>query len=63
MAKEYIGDGAYAEAMDYGALCLTAENGIAATDSVYVDCEDIPKLLLFIYVNFPSAFKILKGKL
>lgn len=36
LAKEYLGDGAYAD-FDGFHIVLTAENGIAATDTVYLD--------------------------
>lgn len=57
LPKEYIGDGAYARVDEGPALVLTAENGISIIDEVAIDYQDIPKLLMFIKVHFPSAFK------
>jgi hypothetical protein len=34
--KEHLGDGAYAEYDGYG-IVITAENGIVATDTVYLE--------------------------
>jgi hypothetical protein len=39
--KVYLGDGAYADFDDHG-IVLTAENGIRATDTVYLE----PQVLL-----------------
>jgi hypothetical protein len=38
MTKRYLGDGVYVE-VDRGMLKLTAENGIEATDTIYLDPE------------------------
>lgn len=42
--KVYLGDGAYARFDGYG-VTLTAENGIEATDSVYLEPEVFAALL------------------
>lgn len=38
MEKQYLGDGLYAD-FDGFHIVLTAENGISATDTVYLDAE------------------------
>ncbi len=48
MSKEYLGDGVYAEADD-GILKLTTENGLEATNTIYLEPEVVQKLLGFIY--------------
>lgn len=37
--KDYLGDGAYAEADDFGGVILTAEDGVRATDRVVLEPE------------------------
>lgn len=44
MNKTYLGDGVYAEQLDYG-VRLTAENGLEATDTIYLEPEVITALL------------------
>lgn len=45
--KIYLGDGAYAQWHGYG-VELTAENGITATDTIFLELEHIEKLIQFI---------------
>jgi hypothetical protein len=47
MSKEYLGDGLYAN-IESGALKLTAENGIQATDTVYLEPEVYAALLRYV---------------
>lgn len=44
--KEYLGDGLYAD-YDGEHIVLTAENGITATDTVYLNREVFEALLSF----------------
>lgn len=44
--KEYLGDGAYAEFDGFG-IMLTAENGIAATDTIYLEPDVLRSLIRF----------------
>lgn len=46
--KTYLGDGAYATLEDWGAIAITAENGIFATDRVELGPVEIRALLKFI---------------
>lgn len=39
IGKRYLGDGVYAEWEPRGVIKLTAENGIAATDTIYLEPE------------------------
>lgn len=45
--KTYLGDGAYAEFDGFG-IMLTAENGIAVTDRVYLEPEVYDALTRFV---------------
>lgn len=45
--KEYLGDGAYVEFDGYG-LILTAEDGLEATDRVYLEPEAYARLVAFV---------------
>lgn len=45
--KVYLGDGAYAEFDGYG-IMLTAENGITATDSIYLEPDIYATLTRFV---------------
>lgn len=45
--KEYLGDGAYV-AFDGFGLILTAENGIEATDTIYLEPEVLVSLERYI---------------
>lgn len=47
MNKTYLGDGAYAAFDGYG-IILTAENGIEATDTVYLEPQVYHKLVAFV---------------
>lgn len=38
-SKEYIGDGVYAAMDEYGQIVLTAENGVGASDCIYLEPE------------------------
>jgi hypothetical protein len=44
--KTYLGDGAYAEFDGYQ-LCVTAENGVEVTNTVYLDPSVLMALLRF----------------
>lgn len=43
--KHYLGDGVYLDEDDSGWLVLTTENGIEATNTIYLDL-DVAKALL-----------------
>jgi len=43
MNKEYLGDGVYAE-IESGRVKLTAEDGITATDTIYLEPEVLSAL-------------------
>lgn len=45
--KDYLGDGVYAECTGHDVV-LTAENGVAVTDLIYLDEQTIKALLRFI---------------
>jgi hypothetical protein len=45
--KQYLGDGAYVDFDGYG-LWLTAENGITATDRVYLEPEVWGRLVAYV---------------
>ena len=45
--KVYLGDGAYARFDGYG-IVLTAENGIRATDTIYLEPEVYRALVAFV---------------
>lgn len=51
--KSYLGDGVYVD-VDAGGLVLTAENGIAATDTIYLDPEVWQALLDYV-ANLPKT--------
>ncbi len=44
--KTYLGDGVYAD-VEHGMIKLTAENGIEATDTIYLDPEVFAALWLW----------------
>ncbi len=44
--KRYIGDGVYAD-VDRGMIKLTAENGLCATDTIYLEPEVFEALQQF----------------
>jgi hypothetical protein len=46
--KAYLGDGAYAEYDNCG-IRLTAENGLVATDTVYLEPEVLIALMRYIH--------------
>lgn len=52
--KTYLGDGAYVQ-WDGNGLKLTAENGIEATDTVYLEVEVIGSFLQYLKQQFPDA--------
>jgi hypothetical protein len=39
MEKRYLGDGCYVQEWDAGGLMLTTENGIAVTNTIYLEPE------------------------
>lgn len=45
--KAYIGDGVYAAVDNYG-ITLTTENGMCATNTIYLDNEFAEKLYKFL---------------
>ena len=45
--KEYIGDGVYVED-EHGMIKLTAEDGIRATDTIYLEPEVLASLLRWV---------------
>ena len=49
--KIYLGDGVYASLNDNDQLTLTTENGISATNTIYLEYEVILKLLNFLAKN------------
>lgn len=51
--KIYLGDGAYAEFDGYG-FVLTAENGIEATDRIYLEPDVYEKLVEFARMCRPA---------
>ena len=46
MEKEYLGDGVYVE-IECGMLKLTTEDGIRATNTVYLEPEVMDKLVAY----------------
>jgi hypothetical protein len=54
--KEYLGDGAYVR-WDAGTqhIVLTAENGVVATDIIYLEPEVIAALVQYLKAQFPDA--------
>lgn len=52
--KVYLGDGAYIQ-WDGNGCQLTAENGVVATDAVYLEQEVISELLKYFKAQFPDA--------
>ena len=54
--KQYLGDGVYAEFdQDRGQIVLTAENGIEATDTIYLEAEVYAALQRFVEkINAPA---------
>jgi hypothetical protein len=63
MEKTYLGDGVYAEADDDGlSVTLTTENGLAITNSIYLEAEVLDALDKFVRAwiyerNRPKAEK------
>ncbi len=48
-AKTYLGDGVYVDFdEDRAAIVLTAENGISATDTIYLEGNVFEALLLYV---------------
>jgi len=52
--KEYLGDAVYAAINERGQLCLTTENGIEATNTIFLDPEVITALLDYLRRGRPS---------
>ena len=50
--KEYIGDGVYVD-VENGMLKLTAEDGIAASDTIYIEAEVWDNLLEYARTKAP----------
>lgn len=54
--KVYLGDGAYAQWDDTTQqLVLTAEDGLRATDTVFLEPEVIGSLVTYLKAQFPDA--------
>jgi len=50
--KEYLGDGVYADIREGdGSIILTAENGIRATDTIYLEPAVLGALFAFVERN------------
>ena len=47
MSKQYLGDGVYAD-MENGMIKLTTENGIEATNTIYLEEEVYEALLNYV---------------
>lgn len=47
MSKSYIGDGVYV-CVDKGMLCLTTENGVDTTNTIYLEPEVWHALKLYV---------------
>jgi hypothetical protein len=47
--KRYLGDGVYVEMNEAGQIVLTAEDGIKATNTIYLEPEVCTALVQFIY--------------
>ena len=47
MSKQYLGDGVYAD-MERGMIKLTTENGIEATNTIYLDDTVYAELLNYV---------------
>lgn len=47
MSKTYLGDGVYAD-IDHGAIKLTAENGVEATATIYLETEVFQALVAYV---------------
>ena len=45
--RRYLGDGVFAD-LEHGMVKLTAENGIGATDTIYLDTDTVTALLTFL---------------
>ena len=58
--KVYLGDGAYAEFDGFG-IALTAENGIAVTDRVYLEPEVYRALVRFVESLKPAGADAIGG--
>lgn len=54
MNKKYLGDGVYAD-IENGMLKLTVENGISATDTIYLEYEVYLALLAFMDAVRPGG--------
>lgn len=52
--KEYLGDGVYIKNDGYH-LVLTAENGICATDTIYLDSYVLSALLKYVKENTAAS--------
>lgn len=49
--KRYLGDGVYADLDEGGRIVLTAENGIYATNTIYLEPEVSRELIEYIRSN------------
>lgn len=56
--RDYLGDGAYVGIDRAGALILTAENGIEATDTVVLEDTTLIALALYMRRHFPQLFTL-----
>jgi len=55
MRKVYLGDGAYARFREDGAVVLTAENGIEATDTIVLEPEVYHELVKYVAMAMAEA--------
>ena len=58
--KSYLGDGAFAEFDGYG-IMLTAENGVAVTDRVYLEPAVYRALVRFVESLKPASGAVSNG--
>lgn len=45
--KTYLGDGAYAQADNYGGITLTTEDGVKTTNVIYLEPQVLANLVAF----------------
>ena len=55
----HIGDGAYVHVSAFGDLIVTANHHhpTEATDTVGIEIQDIPNLVMYLKSNFPKQFE------
>jgi hypothetical protein len=57
MKKEYLGDAVYVQ-VKHDSIVLTAENGIAATDTIYLEPNVLKALAEYLQRNFPELAQL-----